>query len=144
MIKRDARSLADLVKKLRVLPSISLVGKKKPLSDMTERELIQLESEIGRELFGPIPTGHRREFFNTDPRTWIWHEEWKNASGKSQQLTTKYEIRDDGIWKTLPGPRYLKVEGEELQNFVLATRLYHERVMREIYQRDPATGKKLL
>ncbi len=143
-MKRDSRSLAELVKKLRVLPGISLVGKKKPLSELTERELIQLESEIGRELFGSVPSGHRREFFNTNPHTWIWHEEWKDSSGKSQQLTTKYDIRDDGIWKTLPGPRYLKVEGEELQNFVLAARLYHERVMREIYGRDPATEKKLL
>lgn len=29
---------------------------------MTERELIQLESDIGAQLFGSVPKGHRREF----------------------------------------------------------------------------------
>ena len=111
---------------------------------LTDRDLLRMESQIGATLFGPIAAGHHREFFCLDESTWIWHEEWRDSSGKPQQLTTKYDIRDDGIWKTLPGPRYLKVEGEELQNFVLAARLYHERVMRQIYQRDPATEKKLL
>ena len=34
----------------------------RPLKSLTERELIELESEIGRHLFGQIPSGHRREF----------------------------------------------------------------------------------
>lgn len=38
------------------------VRSKRPLKKMTERQLIELESEIGRDLFGPIPADHRREF----------------------------------------------------------------------------------
>lgn len=122
----------------------SLVNKKpRPLHELTERELIQRESEIGSELFGPVKRGHRREFFNTDPQIWIWHEEWFDKAGLPQQLTTKYEIREDGVWKVQPGPRYIKISGNELINFHQAVEVYFERVMREVYKRDPATGQKL-
>jgi len=143
MVRRLAISRA--LEQLVALPGFrSLRTKSRPLHELTERELIQRESEIGRELFGPIPRGHRREFFNTDPRIWIWHEEWHDQLGKHQQLTTKYEVRDDGIWKALPGPRYVKVEGEELINFRQAVTVYFERVMREVYVRDPQSGQKLI
>jgi hypothetical protein len=122
----------------------SLRTKKRSLAGLTERELIQRESEIGRELFGPIKRGHRREFFNTDAHIWIWHEEWVDEAGKRQQITTKYEVRDDGVWKVQPGPRYAKLSGDELRNFHRAVTVYFERVMREIYKRDPASGQKLL
>lgn len=141
------RSL-DISRSLRQLIGLpgfsSLRAKKRPLRGLTERELIQRESEIGRELFGPIKKGHRREFFNTDPHIWIWHEEWADAAGKSQQLTTKYEVRDEGVWKVQPGPRYTAITGDELANFKQAVTIYFERVMREVYERDPRTGDKLL
>lgn len=136
-----SRALDQLV----TLPSvITRRIKQRPLHEMTERELIQLESEIGRELFGPITKGHRREFFNTDPRVWIWHEEWSDKLGHSRQLTTKYEVRDDGVWKVQPGPRYVKLEGSELENFSRAVTVYYERVAREVYKRNPHTGQKLI
>ena len=115
-----------------------------PLKGLGERDLIQLESEIGRELFGAVPKGHRREFFNTDPRIWIWHEEWRDAAGKLHQRTVKYEVRDDAVWKALPGLRYERVEGTELANLRAAVGIYFERVMREVYRRDPASGRPLL
>ena len=58
------------------VPATLKVPKNRPLKRMTERELIQLESEIGAQLFGEIPKGHRREFFCLDEKTWIWYEEW--------------------------------------------------------------------
>lgn len=107
----------------------------RPLQGLTERELIQLESEIGRELFGPIPKGHRREFFNLDPTTWIWYEEYIGEDGKKHSSTTRYEVQDSGVLKAQEGARYSYIEGEELQNLLLATRMYHERVMRDVYKR---------
>ncbi|MGK2896662.1 MAG: hypothetical protein ACSLEY_03635 [Candidatus Saccharimonadales bacterium] len=118
--------------------------KNRPLKGLTGRELIQLESEIGAQLFGSIPTGHRREFFNLDASTWIWHEEWLDAeSGKMLSTTTRYEIHDNGILKAQEGARYNFIEGEELQNLALAVQMYYERVMRDVYHRDPQTGQKL-
>lgn len=118
--------------------------KNRPLKGLTERELINLESAIGSKLFGPIPGGHRREFFCLDDHTWIWHEEWIDENRKLQVGTTRYEINEHGILKVQEGARYNYLEGEELQNFGLAVRLYYEQVAREVYRRDPATGKKLV
>ncbi len=123
--------------------SLKMPKKVRPLKKLSERELIQLESEIGRTLFGPIPKGHAREFFNLDKVTWIWYEEYADANNKVHTRTTRYEIQGDKILKAQDGAQYSYVEGEELQNLALAVEMYHERVMREVYQRDPATGDKL-
>jgi len=112
---------------------------------MTERELLQLESEIGATLFGDVPAGNRREFFCLDEKTWIWHEQGKNQkTGKVEGQTIRYEVHDKGILKVQEGARYSFIEGEELRNLVAATTMYYERVAREIYQRDPQTGQKLV
>jgi hypothetical protein len=116
----------------------------RPLKKFTERELISLESEIGGKLFGKVPRGHRREFFNLDPKTWIWYEEYKDDNGKKTSSTVRYEIHEKGIFKVQEGARYSYIDGQELEHFVLATKLYYEEVARNIYHIDPATGKKLV
>lgn len=116
----------------------------RPLKGLTERQLIELETEIGRTVFGPVPHGHRREFFCLDAHTWIWYEEWKDdETGKMKSLTTRYEVHENGILKAQDGASYRFIEGEELQNLALATKLYYEQVMRGVYRRDPYTGQLL-
>lgn len=105
---------------------------------LTERDLIRMESQIGGQLFGPVPAGHRREFFCLDSKTWIWHEEW-NENGQRQQLTTRYEIQPNGILKMQDGQPYSMVEGEELRNLAEATRLYREQVAEHVYHRNSQT-----
>lgn len=117
--------------------------KKRLLKDLSDRELIALESEVGGQLFGPVQKGGRREFFNLDPNTWIWHEEWLDQAGKKQQSTIRYEVNEKGILKISEGARYDYLEGDELNNLTVAIQMYYERVMREIYKRDPQTGQKL-
>jgi hypothetical protein len=117
----------------------------RPFKGMTERELIQLESEIGASLFGPVPAGNRREFFCLDQNTWIWHEEWIDTnSGRLQTMTTRYEIQARGILKAQDGAQYTYIEGEELKNLLLSIQMYYEQVARRVYGRDPASGKKLV
>lgn len=42
----------------------------RPLKPLTERQLIELESEIGKQLFGLIPADHyKRDFFCLDEKT---------------------------------------------------------------------------
>lgn len=115
----------------------------RPLKGLSERKLIELESEIGRELFGPIPAGHRREFFCLDDKTWIWYEEWKEDSGQIQSSTTRYEVHPNGILKAQDGHTYRFIEGDELRNLHLAVRLYYEQAMRKVYNFDPYTGRPL-
>lgn len=144
--------MADLLKKTFELlvgsddiamPALRMPKRKASKSKPTKRQLIQMESEIGGTLFGDVPKGHRREFFNLDQDTWIWHEEWSDHSGKRRTSTTRYEIHDNGILKAQEGAKYNFIEGQELENFVLSTRLYYERVAREIYNCDPDTGRPL-
>ena len=118
--------------------------KRRPLKVLTERELLTLESEVGAKLFGPVPAGHRREFFCLDEYTWIWHEEWLDASKKLATSTIRYEVSDHGVLKVQEGARYSYLEGEELQNFGIAIRMYYEQVARQVYHRDPATGQSLV
>lgn len=117
--------------------------KKRPLKELTERELIQLESEIGSKLFGPVKPGERREFFNEDAKNWIWYEEWIGPDKKRQTMTTRYEIHDNGILKVQDGKPYVYIKGQELKNLSMSIQMYYENVMREIYRRDHQTGKPL-
>jgi hypothetical protein len=110
------------------------------LKQRSERELIQKESEIGRDLFGPVPKGHRREFFCLDEKTCIWYEEYKDEKGKTVQSTTRYEIQGDKVMKAQEGARYSFIEGAELKNLLLAIGMYYERVMKGVYGRDPKSG----
>lgn len=138
------KALALVVGDSQATETSLAMPKKHLFRKFTERELLQLESEIGGKLFGPLPAGHRREFFCLDKDTWIWYEQGKDpATGKVTESTTRYEIHDNGILKVQEGARYSFIEGAELDNLVLATQLYYEQVARNIYHRDPQTGKML-
>lgn len=114
-----------------------------PTKKITKRELIQKESRIGGQLFGAVPAGHHRQFFNLDASTWVWYEEWTDSKGKSQNRTTRYEVHENGVLKVQDGAPYYYIEGQELDNLLLATNMYYERVAKEIYKFDAATGKTL-
>ena len=125
-------------------PSSLTMPANRPLKRLTNRELLQLESEIGAKLFGDVPEGRRREFFCLDDKTWIWHEEGKNPkTGKQDEQTIRYEVHENGILKVQQGARYSFIEGDELTNLVTATSMYYEQVARNIYKRDPQSGEKL-
>jgi hypothetical protein len=120
------------------------VPKNRPLKKMTERELIQLESEIGAQLFGDVPKGHRREFFCLDETTWIWYEEWSDPkTNKRHNMTIRYEVHTNGVLKVQEGARYSFIEGEELNNLLAAATMYYEQVARGVYGIDPHTGQNL-
>lgn len=89
-----------------------------------ERELIRQEALDGSQLFGPIPKGHHRQFFCLDPHSWIWYEDWKDAAGNQQRVTTRYEVRPDGVLKTQNGSTYQRLSEQEAINFYKAAKLY--------------------
>lgn len=134
------KALTLLVGNTDELAYLKMPKRTQSLKRMSERELIQLESGIGRDLFGPVPKGHRREFFCLDEKTCIWYEAYKDANGKDVESTTRYEIQGDRILKAQEGARYSYLEGTELKNLLLAINMYYERVMRSIYHRDPSSG----
>lgn len=101
----------------------------------SESDLIRMESVIGGRLFGPVPHGHNRQFFCLDERTWIWYESWTDYSGNHRSMTTRYEVRPDGIIKAQDGKIYTYVNEKEARNLVQAVQLYYQEVAREIYHK---------
>jgi hypothetical protein len=135
--------MSNLLKKTLTLLTGTPSESGRPLKKLTERELIELEAEIGGKLFGPIPAGHRREFFCLDEHTWVWHEEWNDENGQRQISSTRYEVHQNGVLKAQNGTVYKFIDGDELRNLSVAVQLYYEAVTRDIYRRDPATGRSL-
>lgn len=95
------------------------------------KALIHHEAKIGGQLFGAVPAGTRREFFCLDEHTWVWHEEWTDRAGKRQMMTTRYDIRPDGVLKSQGGHNYRKLSGDEAVNFRKAVDNYCAQVLGE-------------
>ena len=97
------------------------------------RNFIRHEAKIGGQLFGPVPKNVRREFFCLDQRTWVWHEEWIDTTGKEQVRTTRYDIRPDGVLKAQDGQPYRMISAEEFRHLYRAAKTYDRRVKAELY-----------
>ena len=97
------------------------------------RDLIRKEAQIGGLLFGPVPKGARREFFCLDRNTWVWHEEWTDQNGVNHAVTTRYDVRPQGVFKAQDGQPYQPLAGQEATYFFQATKLYNQRVKAELY-----------
>lgn len=97
------------------------------------RELITREAKMGGALFGPIPEGVRREFFCLDERTWVWHEEWTDAKGKRHVVTTRYDVRPNGVLKAQDGQPYRLVDAEEAKHLYKAVRMYAYLARTDLY-----------
>lgn len=105
-----------------------------------ERELIRKEAKVGASVFGAVPVGHYREFFNLDRRTWVWFEQWTDASGTVQRTYTTYEFQPRGVLKTVNNIPRGYVEGKELTRLLEAIKLYHDKVTVEVYGRQPVAA----
>jgi len=92
-----------------------------------ERSLMRAEAKIGGQLFGPVPKGHNRQFFCLDDHTWIWYEEWQ-TKGQRQTVTTRYEVRPNGVLKAQGNQPYQRLSHDEARNLYRAVDLYRQRV----------------
>ena len=97
------------------------------------RSLLRREAKIGGEIFGPVAKGGKREFFCLDEHTWIWHEEWLDATGVRRIKTTRYDIRPTGILKAQDGQTFHRVDHEEAERLLQAAKLYEQRIKNELY-----------
>lgn len=102
-------------------------------SDMAYANLINAESELGRTLFGPIPFGHQREFFEHKKNVWIWHDGWLDEKGGLQGITIRYEVKPNGVFKKVAGKPYTRIEGDELENFRHAAKMYLDLIKTNLY-----------
>lgn len=114
-----------------------LVGQAKVRKDEQRRTnlnraLLHYEARLGGEVFGPIPEGVRREFFCLDEHTWVWHEEWTDRTGKHQAVTTRYDVRPNGVLKSQGDRTYRQLGIQEARNLYQAITLYEQRVGHEL------------
>lgn len=96
------------------------------------RQAISEEAKLGGQLFGPIAPGSRREFFCLDEHTWVWHEEWTDASSIRQSRTTRYDVRPQGILKAQDGHPYQALSREEATRLLDAANRYNQVIDREL------------
>ncbi|MCL2094963.1 hypothetical protein FWH13_02485 [Candidatus Saccharibacteria bacterium] len=89
-----------------------------------EKSLLDEESSVGRNIFGALPEGHHREFFNLSPDIWIWHEEESAPDGQPASQTTRYQVDKRGVKKVRLARPNVYLKDEELENFDKATRKY--------------------
>lgn len=97
------------------------------------RDIIRKEAKIGGQLFGAVAPGGRREFFCLDAKTWVWHEEWVDAQGLRRAITTRYDIRPNGILKAQDGLPYQYIGFDEAKRFYQAIKLYNRQVDAQMY-----------
>ncbi len=109
---------------------LSLLGTNKRVEREAQayRDLIHKEAKIGGQLFGPVPAGHRREFFCLDEYTWIWHEEWIDEQKQRRIVTTRYDVRANTVLKAQDNQPYQPVPFAEAVNLYQAVELYEKRV----------------
>ena len=100
----------------------------------SREDLINAESKLGSTIFGPVPAGHRREFFHDQANVWIWHESWVDeVRQQAWELTVRYEVRPTGVYKKLSAGHYVRLEGEELENFRQAAHAYLGLIKSQLY-----------
>lgn len=121
VLKAPKKLMKKVVRRRKVQPS--------------RADLINTESRLGSQIFGPVPAGHRREFFHDQQNVWIWHEAWMDENHHHHQLTVRYEARPSGVYKKLSAGKYVKLEGEELENFRKATHVYLHAIKKHLYSR---------
>lgn len=129
---QTAAKISQTVADLREAP-ISTTQANSIHAKPTRADLINAESRLGSKIFGPVPAGHRREFFHDQQNVWIWHEDWSDQAGHARQLTIRYEVRPSGVFKKLAAGKYLQLEGAELENFRRATRAYLRIIKQHLY-----------
>jgi hypothetical protein len=114
---------------VKLLPKINPLRRDQQRQDNAYQRQLRLEAKMGGQLFGPVPANHRREFFCLDRHTWVWHEEWVDTTGHTRAITTRYDIRPQGILKSQGSNSYQQVSGVELRNLHQAAELYYQRLV---------------
>jgi hypothetical protein len=113
---------------LKKLLSVIIPDNQQARNTQIHREVLRDAARMGGTLFGPVPKGNRREFFCLDRQTWVWHEEWTDASNIRHARTTRYDIRPHGIFKAQDGMPYQPLSAEESHRLYMAAYNYQQQL----------------
>jgi hypothetical protein len=106
-------------------------------------KLIQEESKVGATIFGERPADEHIHFFmgaSEEEGTYFHQQKIDKTTGKPHSVTHHYEIVQESgnilktiTWSDNPGINYEFIRGKERDDFILATEMYHDRVLRQVY-----------
>lgn len=110
------------------------------LEPLTEERLKKEESTVGANIFGETKPNEHIEFFNDNEKSWFFYQSISDESGADHSVTLHYEVHDTGVLRISSHEETPNefISGQELDNFKLATEIYHDRVMNLIYN-QPTT-----
>ncbi|HET9098268.1 MAG TPA: hypothetical protein VFN51_01480 [Candidatus Saccharimonadales bacterium] len=111
---------------MNILPRITTRSHNDNLVKIRQK-LIRQEAKMGGKLFGPVPKGTQREFFCLDEKSFVWHETW-NENGRQYSISTRYEVRPEGVFKTQNGGSYQGLTITEAVNLYNAVGIYRDKV----------------
>ena len=114
------------------------IGSRKPV---TLEQLKSEESKIGSSMFG-LDSNVRTEFFNDNEQSWFFYQEVTGRRGEKDSVTLHYEVHPEGILRIKNNEiNGCVIEGEELKNFTDSVRIYHDRIIDEIYKKNSDSGE---
>jgi len=103
------------------------------------------ESIIGASLFYSGRQGERMEFFNDSQKSWFFYHSLTDKNGITRSSTLHYEVHPNGIMR-VSSNNGLKCEfigGQEYDNFIRSAEIYHDRVMKQIYDAQSRSLDKI-
>lgn len=115
------------------------------IKESFKKDLMSEEAEMGGRIFGK-QDNISMSFFCDSRESWFFYQEILNSYRNSQSVTFHYEVRPENIIRVVTdsqtGMTCNSVQGQELQNFVDATQIYHDNVMK-MYNYNVSLDKKV-
>lgn len=112
---------------MSILPKIVRINNDR--ATQIRQKMLRHNAQIGGQFFGEVPNGHDRQFFCLDQHSWVWHETWIDTNNKKHSLTTRYDVRPNGIFKVQNGGSYQSLSANETRNLYQAAQLYLKRII---------------
>jgi len=116
---------------------------------LTESHLKNIESRVADSIFKkPADNEYRKfffdGFFNQNLGSWFFYQEIADKSGNVQKVTLHYEVQPNGILRIGSHENIQNefINGLELDNFIEATKAYHDSVMATVYKRSDFSADK--
>jgi Tol biopolymer transport system component len=107
------------------------------------QDLKQREAEIGSTIFGVRQPNETIAFFNDTRNSWFFHQKIEHSKRNSSSQTFHYDVTEKGVLRVVNGQKMIceYSKGQDLDNFMKATAIYHDRVMSEVYGIDTSSSK---
>lgn len=113
----------------KAVKRLAIVAGLRPSREEFTRQLQVEKARLGSLIFGEVPAGRHREFYQQDATTWVWNE-MIPRNGQYESLRVEYKTSPGGVYKSVNGKDIGPLRGKELFNFSEAVKEYSYRFKR--------------